>query len=460
MNNVGESLWNEDLLSKYDVRGPRYTSYPGAQVFGSDFNAERFTQYLENRVGSPEPLGLYVHIPFCSNICYFCACNKLVTRDRSKLRTYLDYLKKEASLLSEFPIHREITSLHLGGGTPNFLDGPELTELIFHLSKCFQFSDDQSREFSIEVDPQTVSIDDIRLMAGLGFNRISMGVQDFDPKVQEAINLNQPVEKVASLIRTARETGFRSVNYDLMYGLPYQSEQSFTRTIEHVLQHEPDRIALYNYAHLPDRFPTQRAIERLALPSAQEKLHLLCTAANQLQSNGYHYIGMDHFARIGSDMDIAAQQGKLHRNFQGYAVQSAPETLGLGLSAISSFENCYSQNEKSLDEYYAALDMDRFPVAKGVALSQDDHIRAKVIQSLICQLKVDKQEIEAEYDIVFDQYFSTSQSKLAKAQFDGLILNDGSSLVVTPLGRLLLRNICMLFDMTLIASEGQFSRTI
>ncbi len=460
MNDLTDVGWDQALLQRYDRRGPRYTSYPGAHMFEPLSVETHLDAHLSSRARSPETLGLYVHVPFCNDICYYCACNKLVTRDRAKGRQYLDYLSKEIDLYGRHWGGREITSLHLGGGTPNWLDDGELTELVYLLSSTFNLSDRDSREFSVEIDPRGIDLDTIRLLSGLGFNRLSLGVQDFDERVQRAVNRVQSEALVRSVIEFARLSGFRSINYDLIYGLPFQTSLSLSNTVDVVLEHKPDRVALYNYAHLPDRFVSQRAIDRLNLPAASEKLNMLCSAAGRLQENGYRYIGMDHFAREGSDMEIAEREGKLSRGFQGYSIQFAPETIGLGVSAISSLDDVYYQNEKSLEAYYERLDHGELPAVKGVVLSFDDQVRRRVIQSLICELRADKQEIAAEFNIDFDSYFKQLKGKFESAEKDGLLADSTSAIIVTERGRLLLRNICMIFDSTLQYTETRFSQTV
>ncbi len=458
---VGNVQWDPLLLARYDVRGPRYTSYPGAQTFNDQYDLHDYHDQLRATGKLAEPLALYVHIPFCEDICYYCACNKIVTRDRSQGQTYLRYLAKEARLLSsELSTDREVNSLHLGGGSPNFLDMGELTELMFYLGNQFNLSKKPEREFSIEIDPRRISTDTLGLLYGLGFNRLSIGVQDFSPVVQKAINRFQSVEKVAALTEAARDYGFESINYDLMYGLPEQTASRFETTLDRVTELAPDRIALYNYAHLPQRFPSQRAIDRLQLPRADEKLQTLCASSALLQANGYHYIGMDHFVNENDAMYRAARNGKLQRNFQGYSVNHAPHTVALGVSSISSLPDSYSQNIKSLDDYYAALDRLELPLAGGRRLSRDDHVRRAVINSLICQLVVDFKTIESRYHIDFKEYFGEELGRLHALAVDGLVEIGARSLRVTERGRLLLRNICMPFDAYLKQSQATFSKTV
>jgi len=456
-----ESFWDEDFLRRYDVRGPRYTSYPGAQVFNVGYGAAEHESFLQSARNSIEPISLYVHIPFCENICYYCACNKIVTRDHSKAEEYLHYLYKEASMIADrIGKHRPVTSLHFGGGTPTFLDQGQLTELVYKLATDFSFSSEEEREFSIEIDPRTVGCDTLGLLKGLGFNRVSMGVQDFSPAVQRAINRLQSRDHVAELTQAARDFGFHSVSYDLIVGLPKQTATSFSETIAEVVELRPDRVALYNYAHLPEQFPSQRALDRLTMPGADDKLKMMCVAAGALLSNGYRYIGMDHFVLESDEMASAARSGRLQRSFQGYSVISAPETIGLGISGISTLAHCYAQNHKTLDDYYASISKGLLPIARGVPLKQDDIIRRDLINRLISQLYLDKKLFAQGYDIDFDQYFIAAKDGMRLAERDGLLELEADSIRVTERGRLLLRNICMLFDNYLDSSSTVFSRTI
>lgn len=462
VSNGFESLnWDPDLLRRYDAHGPRYTSYPGAQMFSDDFSLSAYQQALSDANKSSEPISLYVHIPFCENICYYCACNKIVTRDTTKAQRYLTYLYKEIDLLAEkISASRVVNALHLGGGTPTFLNSGELTELIYHLSKTFNLSAEETREFSIEIDPRTVNAETLGLLKGLGFNRLSLGVQDFSPAVQQAINRNQSVQKVRGLTLAARDFGFNSISFDLIYGLPKQTAASFQETIQTVIDLRPDRIALYNYAHLPTRFSSQRQIDRMQLPSADEKLNLLCSSANNLQANGYRYIGMDHFVLEHDEMHIAAQEGRLHRGFQGYSVTCAPETLALGVSAISTMKHCYAQNHKTLEDYYHALDQNTLPVARGLILNDDDELRRDVINQLICNLRLDIPALEQKYVIVFSDYFSFAYEGLMQGASDALLELLPNEIKITEKGRLFLRNICMLFDNYIAHSDTRFSKTL
>ena len=450
------SDWDRELISKYDVAGPRYTSYPTALNFSEAFAANQYREQAgKDQLTSIAPLSLYLHIPFCQNICYYCACNKIVTKDKSVSRRYLDYLIKEITLQSALTNKRRlVTQLHLGGGTPTFMDNAELTELMHYLAHNFKLTDSPNREYSIEIDPRTVSPDTLALLKGLGFNRLSLGVQDFDPQVQKAINRQQSVAMIKSLTQSARLYQFKSVSYDLIYGLPFQTPESLLTTLQQVIALAPDRIAFYNYAHLPERFSSQRTIDRLSLPSARQKLDMLELISNTLIEAGYLYIGMDHFVKPDDDLAIAQTKGKLQRNFQGYSTCMAPDLIGMGVSAISSLEHCYAQNEKKLEDYYRRLDNNELAVCKGLKLSQDDELRRRVIHDIICNLELDPKKIEREFKCRFSEYFSQALQALIPLEIDGLIEWRDDKLRVTVRGRSMLRNICMPFDKYLSSSAS------
>ncbi len=452
-------VWDPMMLSRYDVRGPRYTAYPGAHCFDATFDQEKYEKSLEHVAWNEGAISLYVHLPFCFDICYYCACNKIVTRDRAEVDRYLVYLKKEiqqlaAALHQSSPKKKKITALHFGGGTPNYLEASQLTELIYELSNAFELDDSDDREFSIEVDPRLADPDIVTLLAGLGFNRISFGVQDFHPEVQLAVNRKQSFEQCETLVNTARDIGIRSINIDLMYGLPEQTRSRFSRTIEQVIKLSPDRIALYNYAHMPDRFSSQRQIDRMRLPDAHTKLQLLCDSAQALEASGYRFLGMDHFAKVGGDLDLAERSGKLVRNFQGYSVQHSEYSLAVGVSAISSLDDCYVQNHHDLKAYYAALDNNEPVIERGVNLTPDDYIRRAVIMALLCKLRVDKHQFEVDFQVAFEEYFEAQSAPLSRLAEDGLLTVDEQFITVSPVGRLFLRNICMLFDASLTDGKG------
>jgi oxygen-independent coproporphyrinogen-3 oxidase len=452
-----------DLIRKYGISGPRYTSYPTADRFVEAFDAQACRYWLGNRNigGFSRPLSLYVHLPFCDTICYYCACNKIVTRDHGRSAKYVEYLEREAALVAaEMGEDRAVTQLHWGGGTPTFLSDAELAGLMRMLATHFTLAKDG--EYSIEVDPRKVTPERVALLAELGFNRISLGVQDFDPAVQRAVNRVQSVTETEGIIRAARLHGFRSVNVDLIYGLPKQTLEGFSRTLEQVIESEPDRIALYSYAHLPTVFKPQRRILDADLPSGEAKLALLAHAIDWLQSQGYVYIGMDHFAKPGDDLAVAQRQGRLTRNFQGYSSSGDADIVGLGVSAIGKLGAAYSQNVKDLDEYYIRLDEGALPVLRGIELSADDIVRRAVIQALACQFEVSKESISIAHLVDFDRYFAQELAVLAQHEREGLVRLDDEWIAVTPQGRLLVRVLCMVFDKYLWAAQrrAQYSKVI
>lgn len=441
-------------LARYDVRSPRYTSYPTALQFRDDFTPADYAAWWPHAANDISPLSLYLHIPFCRDICYYCACNKIVTRRAEDARRYLNYLKKEIALQAAVVGNkRPVLQMHFGGGTPTYLSGAELTELIYALASHFNLVNDDAREYSIEIDPRTVDRAMLALLKGLNFNRISFGVQDFNADVQRAINRIQPLAMVAELTESARAFGFDSINYDLIYGLPLQTPASFASTLREVIALRPDRIALYNYAHLPERFSSQRALDRLARPSATDKLALLDLASDMLSEAGYLHIGMDHFVLPDDALAQAQQQHVLERNFQGYSTCHAQDLIGLGLSAIGSTTHGYAQNAKELDSYYQLLDADRLPIVKGLQLSEDDRVRKFVIMQIICNLQLDLTELQRRFHVNFSDYFATEQKTLQELRNDGVITLDADELTVTPYGRPLLRNICMVFDRYLQDSQ-------
>lgn len=457
------NLHDNRLIEKYDVQGPRYTSYPTALQFSEQFTADNYRALWPAGTATQiAPLSLYVHIPFCENICYYCACNKFVTRQKEKARDYLNHLEWEIRLQSALiGRSRPVTQMHWGGGTPTFLNAAELTELMHNIASNFRLLDSDSREYAIEIDPRTVDRQLLALLKGLGFNRLSLGIQDFDAQVQRAINRVQSYEQIAELMEAARLYNFKSVSFDLIYGLPYQSTASIKRTLEQVIALNPDRIALYNYAHMPERFPTQRSIDRLTLPTAHEKLAMLEQANRQLADAGYVYIGMDHFVRASDDLAQAQTNGKLQRNFQGYSTSMAPDLVGLGVSAISSIRNGYAQNFKTLDAYYAALDDNHLPIERGLRLSDDDRVRRHVIMQLICNFELDLEDFNTKFGQSFENYFSAEMPALQILIADGLAKLDSKYLRVTACGRPLVRNICMVFDRYLRdVDSNRFSKAL
>ena len=436
-----------DVIRRFDQHGPRYTSYPTADRFVESFNAGAYESWLARRnVGViMRPLALYVHLPFCSTLCYYCGCNKIVTRDRSKGVAYLTYLTEEIALqASALGDVARVEHMHWGGGTPNFFALDQVAELSARLRDHFDFNFDG--EYSIEIDPRSA---DAGYVAGLrehGFNRISLGVQDFDPEVQRAVHRIQSEQQTLEVIEAARRNGFRSVNIDLIYGLPKQSLVSFERTLEHAIAADPDRIAVYNYAHLPTLFKPQRRINEVDLPSAETRLKLLALAIRGLTAAGYQYIGMDHFAKAGDALSVAQRQGRLHRNFQGYSTYADCDLLALGVSAIGSIGPTYSQNFRTLADYYDSLDRDTLPVMRGLELSADDLLRRAVIGALMCNFTLSKESFTTSYLIDFDKYFETELKDLREFEQLGLVKLGDDGITVTPKGRLLVRNICMVFD--------------
>jgi len=436
-----------DLIRKYDFSGPRYTSYPTADRFIEGFGETQAREWLAKRNigGVKQPLSVYVHLPFCNTICYYCACNKVVTKDHGRSAKYIKYLAREMALYDELlNDDRSICQMHWGGGTPTFLTRAEMQELMDELHRHFRPV--PNAEYSIEIDPRKVETGTMAFLAGLGFNRVSVGVQDFDPVVQKAVNRIQSEEETRRAIDEARANGFRSVNLDLIYGLPRQSLASFETTLERVIDISPDRIALYNYAHLPTVFKPQRRINALDMPRPEEKLEIFTTVLERLTDAGYVYIGMDHFAKPDDDLAIAQRQGRLHRNFQGYSTYADTDLLAFGISAIGRVGPTYYQNTKTLDEYYDSLDFGHLPVIRGLELTQDDLVRRAVIQALICHFRLSVESIELAYLLEFKTYFKGELADLEAFRKEGLVDISDEWITITPRGRLLVRAICMVFD--------------
>lgn len=453
-----------DLVRRLDRPGPRYTSYPTADRFSGAFGAAHYRDAvaMRNRLGARRALSLYVHLPFCSTVCYYCACNKIITRDPERLATYLDFLLQEIRLHSAlFTRARYVEQLHWGGGTPTALSDVQITRLMQGLRQHFQLAPDTLGEYSIEIDPRTVDADRIALLRALGFNRLSLGVQDFDPAVQQAVNRIQSNSVTRAAVDAARNNDFRSVSIDLIYGLPQQTVRSFNQTLNHVIALNPDRIAIYNYAHLPHLFKTQRRIDAAALPTPATKLDILAQCIERLVAAGYVYIGMDHFAKPHDDLAIAQRQGRLHRNFQGYSTHADCDLIGLGVSAIGAIGPSYSQNEKNLDAYYAHLAAGQLPIQRGIALTMDDLLRRTVIHSLMCQAELSMSAVEQAYPITFAEYFATEMQALEALEREDLITLEPDWINVTLKGRLLIRNIAMVFDRHLQQPTSlRYSKTI
>ena len=450
--------WDQALIEKYNYAGPRYTSYPTALEFSEDYTETDFRHAVARYPG--RPLSLYVHIPFCHRLCYFCGCNKQVTRQRHKADRYLDVLEQEIIQRAPLFRQRQVTQLHWGGGTPTFLDRQQVSRLVGLLKQHFNVTDDA--EMSIEVDPREMAPDMIDHLRSLGFNRLSMGVQDFNKAVQARVNRVQDEEVIFSLMARAREQGFRSTSIDLIYGLPLQTPDSFAWTLERVVALNPDRLSVFNYAHLPALFAAQRKIKEDELPSARQKLDILQQTIATLTQQGYHYIGMDHFAKPQDELAVAQRDGKLHRNFQGYTTQGDSDLLGLGVSAISMVGDSYAQNQKDLNSWYSRVEQQGNGLWRGVALTRDDCLRRDVIKTLICHFSLDFAATEAQWGICFHDYFAEDLALLKPLIADGLVELTTTGLEVTGIGRLLVRNICMCFDRYLRqkARQQQFSRVI
>jgi oxygen-independent coproporphyrinogen-3 oxidase len=445
----------ESLLRRFDQPGPRYTSYPTADRFVEAFGAEDCRRAFAQRgegatVGGAAPLSVYVHVPFCESVCYYCACNKVITRHHERAAEYLSALAQEVALVREAlgastaAARPMVSQLHFGGGSPTFLSDSELAELMRTLHTAFRIPAQAER--SIEVDPRTVTAERLAHLRELGFNRLSFGVQDFDPAVQQAVHRVQPFEQVLALMKAARAQGFTSINADLIYGLPKQTPESFARTVRQIGELKPDRIALYAYAHLPQRFKPQRRIDAAALPSAAQRVAMLGGAIAGFISRGYEYIGMDHFALPDDALAVAKRQGRLHRNFQGYSTQPDCDLVGLGVSAIGRVGASYYQNAKTLPEYYDALRQRQLPVQRGIALNRDDLLRRAVIMALMCQGRVEFESIELAHLVSMRDYFAAELKQLQPLADAGLVEIEPAALQVTAAGWYLVRAVAMVFD--------------
>ncbi len=455
------------LVRRYDVPGPRYTSYPTAVQFTEAFGAEDYRRAARasNEDPIPRALSLYAHIPFCTSPCFYCGCTKVITRDRGAGARYLTRLAREVELQSQlFDRDRRVTQLHLGGGTPTFLSPDEMTELMQVLHSGFQLVDDETREYSIEVDPRTASDEMLATLAGLGFNRLSLGVQDFDPVVQAAVNRIQPRDDVLEVIGGARHHGFGSISVDLIYGLPRQTVESFGRTLDDIITVRPERIAAYSYAHLPQLFKPQTQIKLEDLCPPEVKLALLGLTIEKLTAAGYVYVGMDHFAVPEDELAVALGSGTLQRNFQGYSTRAGLDLIGLGMSAIGQVGDCYAQNRKTLDGWMQALDAGELPVWRGLRMTDEDRLRRELIQQLMCSGRIDYDEYAQRYELDFAGHFAAELQRLAPLAADGLVELRPDALVVTPLGRLLVRAVAMVFDAYLDphqdTSVRRFSRVV
>jgi oxygen-independent coproporphyrinogen-3 oxidase len=458
-----EICFDQALIRRYDGRGPRYTSYPTALQFEDTFTPEDYRRHALASNASGRPLSLYVHIPFCKTLCYYCACNKIITRNAERVAKYMQHLNREIDMQAElFDKARRVEQLHFGGGTPTYLGEAELRDLMAHLRAAFTFDESDAREFSIEVDPRTVDSHMVGVLAELGFNRLSLGVQDFDGKVQAAINRIQSADEVDGLAWDARENNFKSISFDLIYGLPHQTVETFDRTLDMVLEMRPDRLAIYNYAHLPARFKGQRMIDDADIPSPETKLEILHHTIDKLAGSEYVYIGMDHFALPEDDLVRAQQNGTLQRNFQGYSTHGGCDLIGLGASSIGHIDNVFAQNTPSTIEYETLLHEGDLPIRKGIAVDDDDLIRADVIRQLMCYDHLDFATFSSAHRIDFSTYFDDEIERLESLALDDLIDLTPERVTVTPKGKLLLRSIAMVFDRHLNRerNDGRFSKAI
>ena len=454
--------WDADLIRRYDHAGPRYTSYPTAVQFHDNVAAFDLLHALRGSRTANRALSLYVHIPFCAHICYYCACNKVITKDRSRALPYLEKLEREIEITSRQTSDKQVVEqLHFGGGTPTFLNHDELRRLMQHLRQHFRLLDDDSGDYSIEIDPREADWSTMGLLRELGFNRISLGVQDLDPEVQRAVNRLQTLEETRAIIDAARTLQFRSINIDLIYGLPKQTPERFARTVSEVINLQPARLSLFNYAHLPERFMPQRRISQQDLPSAGDKLEMLQNSIEQLTRAGYRYIGMDHFALPDDELAIAQEEGTLHRNFQGYTTHGHCDLIGLGVSAISQIGDLYCQNDSDINTYQQALGNNQLATRRGLHCNADDRLRRAVIQQLICHFELDFEAFSRQWAISIPAYFQDLWPQLEQFHHDGLIELDVRGIRVRPAGRLLVRALCMVFDRYLNNEMRQrFSRVI
>jgi oxygen-independent coproporphyrinogen-3 oxidase len=443
----GADLFDLDLIKKHDKAGPRYTSYPTAPMFHDGIGSSVYAETLKKAASEDAPLSIYIHIPFCNTVCYYCGCSKIVTKKYERSAPYLELLFKEIDAVADLVGKtRPVTQLHFGGGTPTFLNDEEIRALMGKLRDRFQFVADVDAEYSIEMDPRECTPETVKTLREVGFNRMSMGVQDFDPIVQKAVNRIQSQEVTLNVLNDARREGFKSMNIDLMYGLPHQTVETFDATLDKIIAFSPDRIALFNYAHLPEMFMPQRRIDESAMPTAQEKLNILEHSINKLIDAGYAFIGMDHFAKPSDELTIAQQEGKLYRNFQGYSTQADCDLIGLGLTSIGYVGGGFFQNKKEMDDYEHAINTEGLAVFRGYTLSDEDHLRRAVIMRLMCDFAIDFSVFEKEFGITFKQHFADSLEDLQEMENDGLLSFSKHGLTVLPAGRLMIRNVAMVFD--------------
>jgi len=458
-------VFDAGLIRRYDQSGPRYTSYPTAAQFHDGITEKDYLLWARqsNEDPIPRPLSIYIHIPFCDTVCFYCACNKVVTKHHERANDYLDHLYREIAMQGKlFDRDRVVEQLHWGGGTPTFLETGQMRALMEKIGHHFTLAANDSGEFSIEIDPRSADYAKLKALRQAGFNRVSFGVQDLDPRVQKAVNRIQSEEKTREVAVAARELGYRSLNVDLMYGLPFQSVESFEETLRHVVEINPDRLAVYNYAHLPQRFKPQRRINEADLPSADDKLNILQRTIEFLSEAGYVYIGMDHFAKPDDELAVAQRNGTLQRNFQGYSTHADCDLVSMGVSAISKVCDNFSQNVRDLEEYYRLIDAGRLPIDRGFEVEPDDLLRRDIIMQIMCNFMLDIPATEKKWRFSFAEKFRTEISDLQQMQADGLLKLDDRSLEVLPSGRLLVRNICMVFDRYLRdgGQRGRFSKVI
>jgi oxygen-independent coproporphyrinogen-3 oxidase len=462
--NSGEPLFQPDLLKRFDVNGPRYTSYPTADRFHDQFDESDYVAALRRCAHAQKPLSLYFHLPFCPNICYYCGCNKIITKDHGRSAKYIKYLAKEMALVVGSMGHQSkkipVSQLHWGGGTPTFLSHEEMTELMGYIRQHFDLQ--AGGEYSIEIDPRRVTESDIQLLAQLGFNRISLGVQDFNLEVQQAVHRVQTMEETKAVLDWAKKYGFNSSSVDLIYGLPKQTPETFKETVQSVIEMSPDRLSVYSYAHLPTIFKPQRRILEADLPLASDKLSILANTIDQLDAAGFIFIGMDHFSKPHNELAVAQKEGRLHRNFQGYSTQAECDLLAFGISSIGKIDDTYAQNVKTLDEYYAALDAHHLPTFRGLRLTHDDVLRRELIGELMCQFALDTAQFSRDHQIDFRTYFSKEMTELADLEAAGLLEWQGDALVIPIKGRLLVRRVAMTFDRHLrdARTEARYSKVV
>ncbi len=454
-----------DLIKMFDFSGPRYTSYPTAVQFTENFKLSDYRRCVHDTNAEliPRPLSLYIHLPFCDTVCYYCACNKIITKNKQHARPYLENLHKEIQYQGAmFDDDRLVEQLHWGGGTPTFISHQQMYDLMGVIRENFNLRDDGQEEYSIEIDPRTLEEDTLSVLRRIGFNKVSFGVQDFNPEVQRAVNRIQSYEETKNAIKTARENNFCTINIDLIYGLPLQTASSFTDTIERVIELSPERISVYNYAHLPHLFKTQKQIREGDLPSASEKLKILQQAIRMLTEAGYVYIGMDHFSKPDDELAIAQKNGNLYRNFQGYSTHANCDVVGMGITSISKIGDCYSQNVKTLDEYDEIISRGKIPVLRGYMLDTDDLLRREIIARLICHFRLEFDQIEELYINDFNRYFFNEMKEIKSMENDGLLSVDNEKIEVSRTGRFFIRNICSVFDKYFNrgSRNTQFSRMV